>query len=130
MTCIKAISVSINFMITATTSISLDTVNHITTNMESKTIVKVVTVLTLAIVNPREFRCTATSSLITQEPLFSKTNSSVALTHILWSNKAERNNNRKTAEGFHRRYLTNMNNPGSAKYPRCAKAVSKKTRVL
>ena len=80
MTCIKAISVSINFMITATTSISLDTVNHITTNMESKTIVKVVTVLTLAIINPREFRCTATSSLITQEPLFSKTNSLVALT--------------------------------------------------
>ena len=44
MTCIKAISVSINFIITAATSISLETVDHIATNMEFKTIVKVVIV--------------------------------------------------------------------------------------
>lgn len=34
MTCIKAISVGINFVITATTSMSLDTVNHIATTCE------------------------------------------------------------------------------------------------
>ena len=83
-------TIGINFMIKATTTISLD---HIATKMEFKTIVKVVTVLTLgtlaaAVITKvnelkgiTKFSVPPQVSPTTLDPMFSNTKPPVALTH-------------------------------------------------